>query len=94
MEFKFRRMEEKDLDQVIAIEEISFPNGGWNRTQFEYEINSNTVANPYVLYVDDELIGYYSLWEMFDNTSIATIAVKESYRNKGIGALLLAKIID
>lgn len=94
MEFKFRKMEEKDLDQVVEIEEVSFPNGGWNRTQFEYEISSNTVANPYVLYLDDELIGYYSLWEMFENTSIATIAVKDKYRNKGIGGILLSKIVE
>jgi len=94
MEFKFRKMEEKDLKQVLEIEKVSFPHGGWNETQYEYEIHSNTVANPYVLYLDDELIGYYSLWEMFENTSIATIAVKENYRNKGIGNILLSKIIE
>ena len=94
MKFIFRRMEEKDLDQVIEIEKVSFPSGGWNKTQYEYEIDGNTVANPYVLYLDDELIGYYSLWEMFENTSIATIAVKDKYRGKGIGNMLLSKIIE
>ena len=93
MEYQIRKMTLEDIPQVIEIEKEAFPSGGWQEHQYHYEITTNPVAMPFVLEKDGEIIGYYSFWQMFDYVTIATIAVKKSYRNQKYGNILLQDII-
>lgn len=93
MDFIIRKMIEEDLDQIEKIEKIVFPHGGWQKHQYQYEISTNPVALPYVLTDGKNIIGYYSIWQMFDYMTIATIAVNPKFQGQGFGNVLLMDII-
>jgi [ribosomal protein S18]-alanine N-acetyltransferase len=40
------------------------------------------------------LVGYIGLWLMVDDAHVVAVAVREAYRGRGIGELLLAEAID
>jgi [ribosomal protein S18]-alanine N-acetyltransferase len=42
----------------------------------------------------DFIVGYVGLWLMVDDAHIVAIAVREAYRGKGLGELLLTEAID
>lgn len=42
----------------------------------------------------DYLVGYVGLWLMVGEAHIVAIAVREAYRNRGLGELLLAEAVD
>ena len=42
----------------------------------------------------DYVVGYVGVWLMVDEAHIVAIAVRESYRRRGLGELLLAEAID
>jgi ribosomal-protein-alanine N-acetyltransferase len=46
-----------------------------------------TVSNEYI-------VGYVGVWFMVDEAHIVAIAVREAYRRRGLGELLLAEAID
>lgn len=82
-----------DLDEVMQIEEDSFPYP-WSRRSFRGEIMSNRFAY-YVVAKDGEgrVVGYAGIWILYGEAHITTIAVKPPYRNKGIGSLLMAYLL-
>lgn len=86
-------MEEKDLEIIEKIEKEVFPHSGWNKQQYYYEISTNPVALPFVLTNGEDILGYYSIWEMFDYMTIATIAVNPKYQGQGYGNILMEDII-
>jgi ribosomal-protein-alanine N-acetyltransferase len=80
-----------DLDQVQAIDQLSF-SLPWPASAFRYELmdNPNSLlwvaesANPY-----PRILGMVVIWLILDEAHIATIAVHPDYRGHGIGARLL-----
>ncbi|MBE6124037.1 MAG: ribosomal-protein-alanine N-acetyltransferase [Erysipelotrichaceae bacterium] len=94
MNFEIRKMKEEDLDQIEKIEKIVFPFGGWQKHQYQYEITTNPVSLPYVLTDGENIIGYYSIWQMFDYMTIATIAVNPDFQGQGFGNVLMMDIIQ
>jgi len=82
----------EDLDQVLAIENDSFPNP-WNRSYFIHELEKNDISELYVLVENDEVIAYGDIWYMFENCDLTNIAVKRQYRNKGYGSKMLKYLI-
>ena len=117
-----RRMTEIDIDQVVDIEQESFPTT-WPRTAYKRELTNQHAS--YLVLVDrahelvnlappkpsgirrlfqrqepaapatnDFIVGYVGLWFMIDEAHIVAIAVREAYRRRGLGELLLAEAID
>ena len=41
-----------------------------------------------------EIVGFAGIWYSVDDAHITNIVVRKSYRNKGIGSLLLEKLIE
>ncbi len=83
----------EDLDEVIQIEQDSFPHP-WSRKSFQGEILTNRFAY-YVVAKDTGglVMGYAGLWVLYGEAHITTIAVKPSCRNKGIGSRLMACLL-
>lgn len=46
-----------------------------------------------VVEIDGEIIAYAGLWKIFDEGHITNIAVKDSYRNKGVGKGLMSSLL-
>jgi ribosomal-protein-alanine N-acetyltransferase len=89
---KIERMKISDLDQIMAIEKISFliP---WEKSFFEYDLRRKQ-GYCYVVKENEKVIGYTDAWHVADEVHLANIAVTPSYRHTGIGSKMLAKIIE
>ncbi len=93
MEYKVRPMELSDLAQVNEIEQKTFPSP-WSMTYFERELKTNKAARYLVVCQEEMILGYVGLWLIVGEIHITTIAVREEYRGRGIGELLLISVIE
>ena len=81
-------MTEGDLDQVLAIERVSFVTP-WTRAAFCYEIEQNKVARCTAVRAGDRVVGYLCLWEIGREIHITNLAVHPEWRRRGVGRRLL-----
>lgn len=79
-------------EQIIAIEKKSFPSP-WSARGFEVETEKD-ISNLWALVKEDNIIGYICFWLLDTEIHIINFAVKTEERKKGIGTILLRKIID
>lgn len=84
---RIRPMVYGDIDQVLVIEESSFPTP-WSRLLFQREIELD-FSYIFVMEYGREIIGYVNYWLRVGEVHIMNIAVKEEYRNIGVGNFLL-----
>lgn len=82
-----------DLEAVEAIEKELF-SSGWSLEDFKKELKATDLAKIFVLWLDDEIIGFVSLREIFERGEITNLAVKSSYQSKGYGRKLLRYALD
>ena len=87
------RMRPSDLDQVVAIERLSFTMP-WSRGAFLYEMEQNQVARCYVVREGGRVVGYICLWEVADEMHITNIAVHPDERRRGIGRAMLGQVLE
>lgn len=89
-------MTAEDLEDVLDIERVSFPNP-WSRNQFESELR-NPVSFEYTLKVNapggSTLAAYIVFWVVHGEAHILNIAVKPAFRRQGAGRTLLAAALD
>lgn len=90
----YRHMELDDLEQVQAIDRISF-SIPWPATSYRFELLENPgsilwVAENHLEGERRQLVGMIVVWMILDEAHIATIAVHPEYRGRGIGRELLA----
>ena len=80
---------------IFALMEIcaSSLHSPYTEEQMLYEMSSNPVANVYSAVVDSQVVGFIDFMITFDSATICLIAVKEEFRNKGIGNLLLGQML-
>ncbi len=81
-----------DLDEITDTFEKDFP-CSWKVSTLKSELNN--LSSQYILIRSaSEIIGFAGVWLSVDDAHISNIVVKNSYRNKGIGSLLLEKLIE
>lgn len=85
-----RRMEERDLDQVLQIEHATFPNP-WRRSFFLSDINR---PDGLCIVAENEsrVVGYLIAWGRIE-VHIANIAVAAEWRNQGVGTELMRRVL-
>ena len=88
-----REMEEKDIDGVLKIEELSFTTP-WSKEAFTLEVTANNLAKYVVAEKDGRIVGYGGVWLIIDEGHITNIAVEPQYRGQGIGNFLVEKLIN
>jgi ribosomal-protein-alanine acetyltransferase len=89
-----RKMIETDLTQVVDLENICFPKGGWNIEQFRYELLENPFSNLLVFEENQMIIGYIDWWITYEQAQLANIAVCPTNRKQGVGQQLLNKALQ
>ena len=91
--YRIVNMEAKHLEQVHDIEKecFSIP---WSKKQLEREITENNLAYYIVALDGEEVVGYGGMWLIVTEGHITNIAVKEKYRRKGIGDIILKDLIS
>ena len=87
-------MQVDDVPSVFDIERESFNDSSWTIDAFYYELNENNFAKYFVVIFQEEIIGYLGLWIVIDQAQITTIAIKELFRDYGLGQLLLNYVMD
>ena len=54
---------------------------------------SNENSKVIVAKIDEEIVGFASIWKAVDDAHITNIVTHKNYRNKGIGSALLEELI-
>ena len=90
-ELRFRKIEARDLDQILEIEQEAFPEP-WTRGMFCQEISS-PMSHFYVALLDDTLVGYGGFWQVVDEAHITSVTVRKEYRRRGYGRVLTDFIV-
>ncbi|KJS15347.1 MAG: alanine acetyltransferase [Peptococcaceae bacterium BRH_c4b] len=80
------------LDQVLAIENTSFP-VPWSRQSFVFELLQNEFAYYIVVLQDDKVLGYAGVWVVLDEAHVTNVAVHPEYRGGKIGRLLMTELM-
>lgn len=92
MSVKIEKMEVHHLEQVLEIEQRSFP-VPWSRQAFEFELTRNEFAYYLVLLDSEQVIGYAGMWVVIDEGHITNVAVHPDWRGRGLGRTLLEELI-
>lgn len=86
-----RRMRHEDLPQVAAIATQSYAEP-WPQESFRIELDS-AVSHPIVAERAGEIIGFIVAWIVLDEVEIANLTVKETFRQRGLGRMLLTHVL-
>jgi len=91
---QLRPMRLEDIEQVVAIDVLSF-NLPWTERSYRFDLTENPAAALWVTEVVEEegqprLVGMIATWFIIDEVHVATFAVHPAYRRLGIGRKLLA----
>ncbi len=90
----FDRMGQEDLEQVMLIENASFPKP-WRVSFFERQLRYPQKSTfCYVARLKDEVLGYIVFNFVCDEAHILNIAVDPDLRQQGVGRYLLASALD
>lgn len=92
--FELRRMDTRDLPDVLRIERLSFPNP-WRQAVFEGELQNPGISFPLVAVreTDGKVVGYIIYWKVRDDVQVNNIAVDPDFRRRGIADALLATVL-
>lgn len=85
------KLKMSEIDEILELNKDLDINT-WPKASFEHDL-SNDVALINVLKINDEIIGYYDIWFLFENVDLAFIAVKKKYQHTGYGTLLMKDLI-
>ena len=83
-----RKMTLDDLEQVVALDQISF-SLPWPPRSFQFELTDNPASRCWVADLDGRVVGMVVAWLIVDEIHIATIATHSDFRKQGIGKRLL-----
>lgn len=93
MDILVRKMEEKDLDRIMEIEQDCFTTP-WSREAFLLEITKNELARYIVAETDGIVAGYGGIWMIVGEGHITNIGVESKYRRLGVGNKILEGLIE
>ena len=81
------------LDDIMVIESLSFAIP-WSRQSFIEEITKNKFAIYLSASLNNTIVGYAGMWNVFGEGHITNIAVHPEFRGNGIGSLLVEGLIE
>lgn len=85
-------MNKSHIEGIMEIEKDSFAIP-WSRVAVEKEL-SNNLAIYAVVKENDKVVGYGGMWHVVNEGHITNIAVHKDYRRKGIGNIIVNKLIE
>lgn len=88
-------MEEEDLQAVMEIENLSYPNP-WREMTFRGELYNQPVSFPFVMVhkFQKKIIGYVIFWCIKDRAQINNIAVHPEFRRMGVAETVMRQVLD
>ena len=92
MDIKIEKMTITDLNNIKDNLNNDFDDF-WNYNVLKEEIESNN-SKYIVAKIDNEVVGFAGIKIIMDEADIMNIVTKKTFRNKGIGTLLLKNLIS
>jgi ribosomal-protein-alanine N-acetyltransferase len=89
---RVRTADARDLVRIHAIETVTFPDP-WSLTGFHDALRQPHARLDVAEDESGEVLGYSAAWFVADEAEIANLAVAQHARRRGIGALLLDRIL-
>ena len=86
-----RRMAEKDLERVSAIEQEIFSDP-WSFNAFMTDVK-NDMAWPLVVEFEGSIIGYTNLYMVASEIQIGNLAVTPGFRQRGVAKKIMSEIL-
>jgi [ribosomal protein S18]-alanine N-acetyltransferase len=93
MSVMIRKMTLEDIEQVIAIDRVSF-SLPWPERSFRFELTDNPASRCWVAEVDGKIVGMIVVWLIVDEVHVATIATHPDFRRQGIAKNLLSHALQ
>lgn len=90
---EIRQMHIDDVDFIYEIEKEQFV-VPWTKQSFIKDLTENFCAIYFVAIYNGEIAGYLGLWHVITEGHMTNVAVCKKYEGKGIGNLLIKKMID
>ena len=90
--YKIIKLSPRHLPEILKIERESFSDA-WSENMF-IELMINPLSRGIVVEHNDEVLGYILFYDIAPEIQILNLAVKKSARNKKIGSLLLASVLE
>ncbi|MCJ7812438.1 ribosomal protein S18-alanine N-acetyltransferase [bacterium] len=84
-------MQKGDLDQIVNIERMSFLSP-WKWEHFQSELEKD-FGISIIAEVDQFIVGYLIGWFVANEIHIGNIAVHPKWRRKGIGEMMIQKLL-
>jgi len=88
-----RAMRADDVDAVVAIETEAFTSP-WQRETFLGLIGRPTTELLVMEHPSLGIVGYAVLWCVLEQGELANLAIVPALRGRGLGARLLARVVD
>ena len=88
-----RRLDEKDIAAILAIENESF-SSPYNEQQYVFELEDNPCSYLFGYEEKGELKGFIDFWITFESCQLTKIAVAKQARGKHISLELMDFMID
>ncbi|MWC30390.1 ribosomal protein S18-alanine N-acetyltransferase [Paenibacillus sp. MMS18-CY102] len=89
---KFRKMRLADIQAIVSIEQEAFTTP-WTAEAFTNELTNNHFARYMVMEDPSGIIGYGGMWTIIDEAHVTNVAVRHDCRGKGLGELLLRRLM-
>lgn len=90
-DLQIRNLEPDDMDALMQIETRIF-SAPWAREDYLKDIDA-PYAYPLVLTLGERIIGYGSLWVLFEEAQVTTFGIDIPYQHHGYGKILLEAMI-
>jgi len=88
MSYVIREMTLDDLEQVVAIDQLSF-SLPWPVRSFQFELTDNEASRCWVTDLDGRIVAMLVGWFIVDELHVATIATHPEFRGQGFGKSIL-----
>lgn len=87
------RMQENDLEQVVAIENVSYASP-WPESAFASELVKERACYYLAAKHGEQVAGYSGMWVMLEEGHVTTLAVHPEFRRQRIASRLLLQNFD
>lgn len=92
--FKILKMEHKNIDEILQIEELCYGAHHWSRESFLTELNNKISSYYCAINNDGKCLGYTGIWKIVDEAHITNLSVHPNFQNQKIAHFLLLNSID
>jgi ribosomal-protein-alanine N-acetyltransferase len=91
MSLAFSPMRRRDLRQVMAIEQVAFPEP-WSLTVFTSELALRDGRAYRTARAGRRVVGYFGLMFVDDEAHVTTVAVAPDHQGRGVGKVLMLEV--